>query len=118
MTSFGGIYPFQRMSIDRTANWPTFNREMVRQSIVVPQEAEIIKADELNGFWEMGFNIVFRLPATKSPEAWLAQIAKDSRIEGSKVSDTYYNPGGMQGDPWYLRYHPESGTYEAECVWD
>ncbi len=115
---------------DWTSQWHTYYKERFSTYFKIPADAEIVSAIETPA-WMMGEfdRVVFRLPSSKTPTAWVSEIAKASGIGSFRQSDIWYDASHLvegrpnkhldtRTDNYLIRYQTEDQTYEAIWGWD
>lgn len=99
---------------DVTSKWRKSFREEASY-FWIPQEAELMYAEERQEFMGGGFLVVFTLPDTKRPIEWLELMAAKSKMNHCRKSKLMFDCGG---DINRLEYIPNRKVFEAEYMWD
>lgn len=64
--------------------WAEFHAEYGERFVALPPEADIIRFERWSDWsWSWGFDVWFRLPATRGPDEWISRIRSDSPIPAS-----------------------------------
>lgn len=108
--------PFRDVKTNHLSDWDDFYARKVSRYFKLPNEATIIRAEECECAimgWEL--KVRFKLPLTKSPQAWVKSIAEESGISRHKKSDFLYDAGG---DVYKVEYLPEEKAYIVVYSWD
>ena len=99
-------------------DWPNYYASAVSTDFYIPEIAEIVKAEERSSFpmgW--GYTVRFKLPNTKTPEAWMIELVDKSPILDREDRATRY-VYELPGVYYRLEYIPDEDLYEAYHVFD
>lgn len=114
---------FEDATIDRTSDWDAYYQDMLSEHFIIPDEAKIVSATETL----VSREVKFRLPESKSPEDWLAEIADASGLAEYRQHRYAYDAGWLgsknirlekKADTYLLEYSTGTGEYRAIWGWD
>jgi len=103
-------------TVDRTADWSELYRGRVQASISLPPESQVSQALETNvAFFKQRIEFTFRLPNTRSPEAWVRSIAQKSAFSDRDRVSPFSYADGTRSDPSSrgVEYIHRQGVYVA-----
>ena len=127
LTSWLNSTSFGNTTVDHTEHWDAYYKDTISRYFVIPEEAEIVSATETGQMLGQKDEVTFRLPGTKSPEEWLAEIAEASALTEYRQHKHAYDAGqtasekrglDKKGDTFRLSYDEHSGEYHAVYAWD
>lgn len=103
---------------DRLSDWRTLVDEP-GGGIYIPPEAVAVKAESHENMVSYGGRVIFKLPATQSPEEWLRVMAhRTPGMPAGKVDPLHYD-GEKEGPGMRaIRYEPTERLYYAEWYVD
>ena len=111
---------FEDTTVDRTSDWDAYYRDTLSEHFIIPNEAEIVSATETI----VAREVKCRLPESKSPEDWLAEIAEASGLAEYHQHRYAYDAGWLgsknirlekKADTYLLEYSARTGEYHA--IW-
>jgi hypothetical protein len=104
---------------NETENWPKYYETMVKSSITLPTELDLIKAAHTEAaIMGQHFRVEFRLPRTKDPKQWIDQIQTGSHVKATWRRSDHLIDCRADGDLWRVEYSPARDIYVAEAGWD
>lgn len=93
--------------LDGSSTAPTGLEAKALHWFPLPREATIVRAEQ--DYFEFERKVRFRLPRSRTPEAWLRRIAEDYRIGKSQQSRYRYSfRNGLRR----VEYFPAQNLYE------
>lgn len=96
----------------QTVSWDEF-RSQNKETLAIPAEAQPVRWRSAGFFLSSYSKATFRLPTTRTPQAWLKHMARQTWLK--EIS----SPNGLEyraRQGYYLRYLPDRSLYEAQ--WD
>ena len=118
---------FGRVTTDHDGGRGDFYESRYTDYFSIPDEAQITSGMSTGGWLGRTADVKFRLPKTKSPEQWLAEIAEASGLAEYREHKYAYDAGRKACErsgrekklnTYRLEYTPSTDGYSATWGWD